>query len=249
MNNLPANRPRGLSRQSLRVWSLFFVLVGAVGYGVIQNNLLIKSPDDMALMTIGVVMQVILPCAIPLFTFLLVDGYQRTSSRKNYTIRVAGVALLSEIPFNLAMSGKWFDLTSRNPVIGMVVGMVMLYIFDYYSGKTMKTFLIRTLVVIMAILWMNMLVVNNGVVIVCMISVLWFLRKNRNWQVYGGAIVIVVCAAFQGLDKALYYLLAPIAFMAIHFYNEELGEENKWVNYLAYPVLLLVVGLVGKYLI
>lgn len=247
MRNLPVNRPKGLSRQGLRVWALLIIAIGAAGQSIVRNNLLAKSPDDLTLMTIAVVMQIIMPCAIPLFTFLLVDGYQRTTSLKNYILRVAGVAVLSEIPYNLAMSGKWIDLSSRNPVFGMLVGMVMMFIFSYYCGKSMKTFLIRALVVIMAIFWMFMLTVNDGVSIVCMVSVLWFLRKNRNWQVYGGAIAMILCGSLQGV--AILYLLSPIVFLVVHFYNDEIGEENKWINYLAYPVILLAIGLVGKYAI
>ena len=44
-------------------------------------------------------------------------------------------------------------------------------------------------------------------------------------------------------------MAAPMGFLAIHFYNGEKGEENRLVNYLAYPVILLAVGLAGAFLL
>ena len=40
MNNLANNRPKGLSRQAIRIWGLVFVVAGAIGQGVIMNVLL-----------------------------------------------------------------------------------------------------------------------------------------------------------------------------------------------------------------
>ena len=39
-----------------------------------------------------------------------------------------------------------------------------------------------------------------------------------------------------------------MGFMPIHFYRGEKGEENRLLNYLAYPVLLLAAGLAGMFL-
>ena len=42
-------------------------------------------------------------------------------------------------------------------------------------------------------------------------------------------------------------LAAAMGFLAIHFYNGEPGEGNRVVNYLFYPVCLLVIGLAAMY--
>lgn len=43
-------------------------------------------------------------------------------------------------------------------------------------------------------------------------------------------------------------MAAPMGFLAIHFYNGEKGPENRIVDSLAYPALLLVVGAAGRLL-
>ena len=261
MNNLANNRPKGLSRQAIRIWGLVFVVAGAIGQGVIMNvllgmqsmtgaqmeTMLEQNERNITLAVFALLLQMASACAIPIFTFLLVDGYQRTSSVKNYILRVAGLALVSEIPYNLAMSGVWFDFKTRNPIFAMVLGMVMLVIYHYYSGKKIKNILIRAMVFLLGFVWVAMLQIEHGASIIIMISTIWALRKNRSWQVLGGCAAMFVCSGIPSMNPT--YWLAPVIFLAVHFYNEEIGEDNKIFNYAAYPVILLAVGLIAKYAI
>lgn len=251
-------KSKGISSQSLRTWGLLMLLAGIIGQSVIQNHVLnmpslsgeqlLKSMEDpqvMTFATIALVIRLISVCAIPIYAFLLVEGFQRTSSLKNYFLRVAGVALLTELPYNLAMGGKWIDMSSRNPVFGLVLGMLVLYFFRYSTGKKVMDGLIKVVIFVMAIVWSNFILkITDGSAIIIVVTALYALRKKRGWQVYGGCIVMVLCTAFSPL-----YAAAPITFLVIHFYNEEPGEGNRLTNYLAYPALLLFVGVMTNYII
>lgn len=252
---LHSNQPRGISRQGLRLWGLLFVLVGAAGQSVLQNGMLgigsmtqeellklMDHSESATLAAIAVILQFVMAAAVPIFAFLLADGFVHTSSVKNYVLRIAGIAVLSEIPFNLAMSGTWLDLNSRNPVLGMVLALVVLYFFGQYGGKSLKNILIKVLVLCISILWVEMLRVQDGAAIVVMAAVLYLLRGNRSLQVLGGCVAMFLCTMFS-----VFYIVAPITFLIVHFYNNEPGEGNKIVNYLAYPVIMLIIGLVGVY--
>lgn len=252
---LNRNQPKGISRQGLRLWGLLFIVLGMAGQSIIQNGLLavnehtlneiflmMDNSENAALAAVAVVLQFVLAGAVPVFAFLLADGFVYTSSLKNYFLRIAGVAVLSEIPFNLAMSGKWLDLNSRNPVFGMVLALIVLYFFRYYAGTSLKNVLIKVLVVVFAILWVEMLRIQDGAAMVVMAAALYALRKKRSWQVLGGCMAMFLCTAFS-----IFYLAAPITFLVVHYYNDEPGEGNKIANYLAYPVLMLVIGLLGTY--
>lgn len=247
--------PRGLSRQALRTFGIIFLLAGIAGQCIIQNKMLqvgivaneellklLENSQTMILATVGLILQFMVPCAIPIFTFLLVDGFKKTSNRKVYLARILGVALLSELPFDLAMNGHW-TMTSQNPVFGLVLSMVMLYLFQYTTGKKVLDVLIRILVAVMAVVWVrSILMISDGAACVVITATLWALRKHRSWQIFGGCAAMVLCTVFS-----LFYLLAPITFIVLYFYNDEPGEGNKLVNYLAYPVLLLVVWLVARF--
>lgn len=259
MKRIGNNNPKGLSRQAIRTWGLLFLVAGIVGQGIIMNVLLDmqgkssaeilasleNNEKNLTLGVIALLTQMAYACAIPVFTFLLVDGFRHTTSVKHYGLRLAGVAVLAEIPYNLAMSAKWFDFNSRNPMVAMVLGLVMLYIYHYYSGWKIKNILIRVMVFVLSIVWIDMLRIDHGVAIVVMVTTLWALRKNRSWQILGGCAMMFMVGAVPSTNPS--YWLAPIVFLAVHFYNEEPCDENRWFNYLSYPAVLLAVGLIAKY--
>lgn len=250
---------KGMNRQGLRFMGILCLLAGIVGQSILMNRLLgmkevpsgqlvtqlsaaLENPDNMAIATIALLTMFIQACAIPIFSFLLVEGFRHTSSVKMYFLRVAGVALLSEIPYNLAISGTWLDLSTRNPVFGMVLCLAVLYLYQHYEGKSIKNILIKVLVFFLALVWAHMLGIVDGAAAVIVVVAVWLLRNKPNFLVLGGCVAMFVASMFS-----LFYLLAPLTFLAIHYYNEEPGEGNKAVNYLAYPVMLLVIGLVAMF--
>ncbi|MBQ7344926.1 MAG: hypothetical protein IJW45_02555 [Oscillospiraceae bacterium] len=249
----PPRKRKGNSIQTLRYWGLFALAVGIAAQTIIQNRILgvnistgkevydlLADSKNMALATAAIVAQLLNACAIPLFCFLLVEGVVHTKSFRNYFLRVAGIALLSEIPFNLVMTGKVLDLNSRNPVVGLVLAMVVIFFLKQYAAKSFKGIAIPVLVIALSILWVDMLRIEDGAATVLVAATLWLTRKKLTGQVFGGAVVMCLCMIMDPL-----YMLAPLVFLFIHFYNGEKGESIRWIDLLAYPALLLGLWLLG----
>lgn len=247
----------GITRQALRLWGLLFVMAGILGRSILQNRLLnmgninsqelldamIQSEQVMVYATLALIMQAVEACAIPIFAFLLVEGVQRTSNLDKYLVRVLGLAFVSELPYNLAMSGSLWDTTSRNPVFGLAFAMGMLYLFRLYGGDSIGKRLLRVVITAAAVLWPMMLRIQDGACCVIMVAVLWLCRDKKQYRTFIGCAVGALCSLLS-----FYYLAIPMAFLAIHFYRGDKGEENRLVNYLAYPVLLLAAALAGMLL-
>lgn len=254
MERLEKHARSGINSNGLRTWGMLFMTIGAISQGLLQNRILgigtltgqqlleamSASQQAMILATAALVMQAAGTCAVPLFAFLLTEGFCHTSNYLKYLLRVAGVALLSEIPYNLAISGNILDLSSRNPAFGLVFSLVLLYFFQRYSDKGTQNTFVKLLVLIAALLWTMMLGIQDGFMLVLMVSVFWTLRQKPQIRILAGAVTSV---AFTVLSP--YYLAAPMAFLPIHLYNGEPGNANRWVCYLAYPAILLVIGLIG----
>jgi len=127
---------KGLNTTGLRTWGMVILVLAAAGKALLQNRLLqmlgtvdllavLEAEGGMMIATIALILQAIEGCAIPIFCMLLVEGAIHTSDINKYLARVAGLAVLTEIPFNFAMSGKLFDLSDRNPVFGMLLALVV----------------------------------------------------------------------------------------------------------------------------
>ena len=256
MERIRDTRSTGLKRSTLRTWGMIIVAAGIVGRCILQNQLLglgkitgqelmeaMNSPEMMGYATAALILQVLEACAVPIFACLLVEGFQHTSDYTNYFLRVAGVAVLSELPYNLAMSGSWLDASSRNPVFGLVLCLVLLYFFKRYEGKTLQNIFVKVVVLLAACIWTTMLKIDNGLCLVLVACVLWLFRGNVLYRNFAGATVSIVCSLISP-----FFLAAPMGFLLVHFYHGEKGQDNRVVNYLAYPVLLLVIGLVGLFI-
>ena len=259
-------RSTGNTAQILKNWALIFIAAGIVGRSIIENrviHVMDLTPDEQiafmnssssnfALVTSSIILKVLSYCAVPLFLFLLVEGVNHTSSYRNYFLRVTALAVISEIPYDLAMYNRVFYWKEQNPVFGLVLGLIIVFFFKSYGNKgELKSVLLYLFVLFVAIMWIDMLRISDGLYMLILLTVLWLTRKNRRTQLYVSALVACFCVVLPASDTSnsigsLVYLASPLAFLLVFRYNEEPGEGNRWINYAAYPVLLLSGWIVGR---
>lgn len=254
MERIRDKRPSGLGGNALRTLGLVFMAAGILGRGAIQTHLLglgsksmeellevLNSSDTaMGLVSISLVLQAIETCAVPIFALLLVNGMQHTSNKQRYFTRILVLALVTEVPYNLAMGGKLLDLGSRNPVFGLVLSMILLLFYQYYSEKGFGNTVKKVMVTVAAVIWGIMLRIDCGTAMVVIVISLWIMRDKPNYRGFVGAAAAMLCTIFSP-----FFLAAPMSFLAVHFYNGEESTTSRAVNYVAYPVMLLAVGLGG----
>ena len=246
----------GLSANALRTWGILMLAAGIISRSILQNQLLgmeggttglleliSADPNAMTIASVALVLQALESCAIPIFAFLLLEGLQHTADFLKYLLRIAGTALLSELPYNLAIGGKVFDLSSRNPVFGLVLCMILVWFYRRYAEKSLAHVLVRILVTFMGLLWISMLSIDHGVSTLLVFCGLWIFRRKPLFRNLAGT-----SAAILSSLVSPFYLASPLSFLAIHFYNEEPGNGSRLRNYLAYPILLLATGLAAKFL-
>ncbi len=258
MERLQETRPAGITRSALRTWGMLFLAMGIAGKSLLQNGLLnmtqitpqqlleLMQSSDSAMLyaTLALGMRALETCAVPIFAFLLVDGVLHTSNFGRYCLRVTAMALASELPFNLADGGKLLDLSSRNPALGLVMGLILLHYYQRFAGTGVKALLAKGGLTLCAILWCSMLRIEYGGSLVFVVAVMWACWNKPLMRNIAGATASLVCSL-----NSLFFMASPMGVLAVHFYNGEKGEENRLVNYLAYPVLLLALGLAGMYLV
>lgn len=252
MERLGNTRPSGLHAGNLRAWGMLFVVAGIVGRSILQNQMLgvgVLSAEELVQMmqssqeafiiaTIALILQAIETVAVPIFVFLLAEGFKHTSNWKKYMLRVAVMAALTEIPYDIAMSGKVLELGTQNPVMGLVLCMILLYLYRRFAGKK----LICVIMTLAGLLWGVMLKIDHSVPMLLMLCIIYLFRNKRMYMGFSGVAMAAVCMVVSP-----FYLAAAMGFLAIHFYNGEPGEGNRAVNYLFYPLCLLAIGLLAKF--
>lgn len=240
----------------IRVCGMIFLIAGAVGAmlqtqllgaGNLTNSelfqLLEQDPNVMTNATLSMFFQAIGSCAVPIFCFLLVEGARNTSDYGKYCLRVLGLAVACQLPYNLLMTGSLIKMNGLNPVFAMTLCQIMLYFFRRFRDKGATGVLLKMTAIIGVFLWANILDIDHGSCCVVLTAVLWGLREKDNMRTIVGIMVMFSCSLFS-----MFYMAAPIGFLVLHFYEGKLGDENRIVNYLAYPVILLISGLMTVFM-
>lgn len=148
-------------------------------------------------------------------------------------MRLGIFALISEIPFDLAVRGEFFDWQYQNVYVTLLLGLLTIW-----ALKTQKDVWYLRLVIAAAGCALGELVhCDYGAMGVALIVVLYLMRESRFQQCITGAI----CTYWE--------LPAPLAFIPIWFYNGERGRQPKWFFYWFYPVHLLIYGVIGSWIL
>ena len=247
-------KKKGLTIKSLRTTALLCVLAGVIGRCIIELTVLKRATEAgeigttgslLSVETAAVILMIVQTAAVPLFCFLLVEGVKHTKCYWKYFLRVLAVAVVSEIPYDLATYHKWLQLDDQNPVMGLVVAMIMIFLCKSYAGQGAKTVFVNIMAVVLGFLWVQMLRVSDGVAIVLITMVLWWTRNHKGGQVFAGALMTALCVVAG--TEYMRYFMAPLTFLMVHYYNGEKGEENRIVNYAAYPAILLGVWAIARF--
>ena len=123
------------------------------------------------------------------------------------------------------------------------MALVMLLLYQRFAGKGIGKVLMRALVTVAAVLWCMMLKIPDGASCVVMVAVLWAAREQKNFRTFIGCGAAACCTLFSP-----FYLASPMVFLVLHGYRGDRGEENRLVNYLAYPAILMAAAAAGLFL-
>jgi len=207
-----------------------------------QEELSAALAEDSHLMMlagVGSVLQLLGGMAIPLFAFLLVEGFRNTSSYKKYLAAVAFFALISEVPYDFAMKSKFFDFSNQNALTGTLISLFMLYglrLVKRYSGFLKG--IMQFCIVLAAVMWTGFFRVEFGLCMVLLTAVFYIFYEKNVLKTVLGAII------------SLMYVTGPLSFYGIWCYNGTRTDKiPKYVFYISYPFMLLALWIIKDVMI
>jgi len=199
--------------------------------------------------------------AFPIFAFMIVEGYFRTKNLRKYVSRLLIFAVLSEIPFNLAIGGGLFYPMHQNVLWSFLISIGLMHLNE--KAKTNGKLFIRIAVAVGTVL----LGTIAGLVTmvdylhfgILTVLVFYFFRGRKWWCFLGQLLCLWVIniemmgglgwdVSLLGLDFFLpSQAFAIFALIPIWLYRGKQGVHNKFLQYTYYafyPVHLLVLKLI-----
>lgn len=171
--------------------------------------------------------------AFPIFCFLLVQGFVHTRNVKKYAARLGIFALISEIPFDLALRITPFYWKHQNVYFTLLIGLLSIWFMKSFKNRLWA----RVSGLLAGAVLAELLCTDYGAFGIALIVLLYLLQDKKVLQCVLGA----VCCAWE--------TTAPLAFVLIWFYNGKRGRQPKWFFYWFYPVHLLLYALIGMYVL
>lgn len=190
--------------------------------------------------------------AFPIYCFLLVEGFVHTRSVAKYAGRLALFALISEIPYDLAIAGEWWSLECSNVFFTLVLGLLTIWalsyvekINDFCQKKNWEPILGRVLslsvsfivIVVLGAFSEFILLADYGIGGIIAIAVLYLLRGQR---MVAFTVAVFVLAITAGETE----LFALLMLYPIMMYDGTRGKGMKYVFYAFYPAHLLILVLI-----
>lgn len=179
--------------------------------------------------------------AFPLFMFFLVEGFFKTGNRFKYLLNLIIFGIISEIPFDLFQSAVLFQPNSNNVMFTLALALVMIWVID--ELKVPKSYIIPP------VLWFPVSIII--VITVCLLSMIWGLDYEYHgiliayfFYIFRNNPILSIIGGYLSIFKTPWALLG---FGLTLTYNGKRGKQNKILNYLFYPVHLLILGLLRLY--
>ena len=235
---------KGISSSSLKLIAMVTMLIDHIGAVILEPLLIsgsISAGWDRVYEADQFMRLVIGRAAFPIFCFLLVEGFCRTSDSFKYLLRMFLFALLSEPSFDLALSGTIPEFGYQNVMFTLVVGLLVMQACEYAKSKIPSGWgytVSSVLILAAGFLLAEFLRTDYGGYGVLCIAVLYHFRKDRRVQIIAGTVAFI--AGDFLLNGSLNELLAPLGFLAVAMYDGRKGLKLKYFFYLFYPLHLLV---------
>lgn len=171
--------------------------------------------------------------AFPIYVYALVQGHRYTSSRPKYIIRLAVIAVISQIPYQLALEPE-----GLNVVITLVAGAIVLYVLERSDSQ-----LLSWMVVVAACALMSEFPFDYGAY--GLLLILIFRYAQASWLVPLHLVLNLLFWFLNNWELQMWSVI-PTAVIAYgpHVWRKlESIRVSRWVWRSFYPLHLLIIAL------
>ncbi len=247
---LPANSPLvkipfgGLTSDMLRIVAIV---------------LMISDHVWATFMSFGDWMTYIGRMAFPIFAFQIAEGFVHTSNVKKYALRLLTFTLISEFPFNLFYSSRWFNPYHQNVMFTLLLGLLAIKVIDGIKKNSSA----RNIA--LSVLWLILICIASVIGFVdygflgMLTVVMFYLFRNFPFawlaQLVGMVLINIVFFEGQVVPVEIFGKMielptqgfAVFSLVPIWLYGGRKGRSNKAIQYgfyAFYPVHMIILYLI-----
>ncbi len=172
--------------------------------------------------------------AFPIFAFLIAEGALKTTNIKNYISRLLLFAFISEIPYDIATNGCFFDMGSQNIFWSLAAGLgIIMLIENKKSIRRPKAIFLSIILCTVSVFLSFSL---GGIILILSFYIFRSDRKRLIPSVFISTFIMTMTSSFLQLFSFL-------AYPFIYLYNGKRGRGNKYLFYSYYPLHFLLLYL------
>ena len=190
--------------------------------------------------------------AFPIYCFLLVEGFLHTRSVGKYALRLLLFAFISEIPFDLALTGEWWSVSYSNVFFTLVLGLLLIWAISYVEkfyefwqekgwepmlGSILSLAMGGLLLAIVGGFAEMVLYTDYGFAGIAAILIFYLFRRHREMAFILAILVLTVMSSSTEL-------IAIAMLGTIKMYDGSRGKQMKYAYYAFYPAHLFVLALI-----
>ena len=199
--------------------------------------------------------------AFPIFAFMIVEGYFHTKNLKKYMLRLLFWAIVSELPFNLALGSRLFYPIHQNVLWTFLIAIVLIHWNEraQASGKLWKRLLTAAATVALGTVLGLVTFVDYHHAGVLTVLVFYFCRGRKWWHFLAQLICLWYINVemlsgfayqFELFGRTFFFVrqtLALLALIPIWLYCGRQGHHSRPFQlacYAFYPLHLLILALI-----
>ena len=239
-------REIGFSHNALVIIGMLSMLIDHIGYELILNGKLygydhslyenaISLPEASNWLILYRVCRIFGRLAFPIFAFLIVEGYRKTSNLFKYILRILVAALISEIPYDLMVFNQFLTLKSlgvQNVLFTYFIALIMLAFIGLMKALPVGLTVFPAIIAAVACFFLKTDYWLQGILL---IYSYYMFRNDLNVKCLLTAIILFI-STFENN-----YGLGVFAVFFIYFYDGQKGFlDLKRIHYIFYPLHMLV---------
>ncbi len=222
----------GISGGTLKLIAVITMLIDHIAAAILVRHF--YATNDWSLYNVYYAMRMIGRIAFPIYCFMLVEGLERTRNRGKYLTRMVGLALISEIPFDLAFSSQVLEFGYQNVFFTLSIALAAMVVTEEIVNKIANP------------MWKS---VGSVLTVAAAMALALFMRTDYSW--YGVVCILLMyhlrqnrlaelIAGYVAFLLLLGEVTAIVAFILLFFYRGKKGFSCKTFFYGFYPLHLII---------